>query len=266
MVRALDEQDAADHQALAGPIVLVEILPLSFAAQKDHRCREVIGHCHREADEDDFPANVEQIAQGPGEQPIARDIDPCVTLAGSMRSPKRKKEVEADDPAQNRCGCFLPDLTRLATAPSADFRARIWGNAPARASSATATPVFMSHSPLAHEVAMASQTEAAQECPFPPCSCPCSSLPRSLPSTSSGTRGRPSSARWASRTAPTRRPTIRWPTGSARPTATMTGCSPVTRWSPTPPGSSRPSTATMTARSIPTSSPTTDMTSPLSLG
>src|SRR5204863_5722698 len=34
--------------------------------------------------------------------------------------------VEADDPARNRCGCFLPDLTRLATAPSADFRGRIW--------------------------------------------------------------------------------------------------------------------------------------------
>jgi len=34
--------------------------------------------------------------------------------------------VEADDPARNRCGCFLPDLTRLATAPSADFRAGIW--------------------------------------------------------------------------------------------------------------------------------------------
>ena len=31
-------------------------------------------------------------------------------------------EVEADDPARNRCGCFLPDLTRLATMPSADFR------------------------------------------------------------------------------------------------------------------------------------------------
>jgi len=31
-------------------------------------------------------------------------------------------KVEADDPARNRCGCFLPDLTRLATAPSADFR------------------------------------------------------------------------------------------------------------------------------------------------
>jgi len=37
--------------------------------------------------------------------------------------------VEADDPARNRCGCFLPDLTRLATAPSADFRAGIWARA-----------------------------------------------------------------------------------------------------------------------------------------
>ena len=31
-------------------------------------------------------------------------------------------EVEADDPGRNRCGCFLPDLTRLATAPPTDFR------------------------------------------------------------------------------------------------------------------------------------------------
>src|SRR5206468_5692826 len=34
----------------------------------------------------------------------------------------RWRAVEADDPAPNRCGCFLPDLTRLATAPPADFR------------------------------------------------------------------------------------------------------------------------------------------------
>ena len=38
-------------------------------------------------------------------------------------------EVEADDPARNRCGCFLPDLTRLATAPSADFRGAHMGEA-----------------------------------------------------------------------------------------------------------------------------------------
>jgi len=44
-------------------------------------------------------------------------------------------KVEADDPARNRCGCFLPDLTRLATAPSADFRSRIWSTRPVRASS-----------------------------------------------------------------------------------------------------------------------------------
>jgi Ca2+-binding EF-hand superfamily protein len=42
--------------------------------------------------------------------------------------------VEADDPARNRCGCFLPDLTRLATAPSADFRERIWVKTALRAS------------------------------------------------------------------------------------------------------------------------------------
>src|SRR4029079_4926299 len=44
-----------------------------------------------------------------------------------------KEKVEADDPARNRCGCFLPDLTRLATAPSADFRACIWGKPRTRA-------------------------------------------------------------------------------------------------------------------------------------
>ena len=44
-------------------------------------------------------------------------------------------QVEADDPAPNRCGCFLPDLTRLATAPSADFLAGIWWNPAGHASS-----------------------------------------------------------------------------------------------------------------------------------
>src|SRR6476660_9237450 len=46
------------------------------------------------------------------------------------------RAVEADDPARNRCGCFLPDLTRLATAPSADFRAGIWAIRPRHASCA----------------------------------------------------------------------------------------------------------------------------------
>lgn len=46
------------------------------------------------------------------------------------------RAVEADDPARNRCGCFLPDLTRLATAPSADFRAGIWVRTGAGASGA----------------------------------------------------------------------------------------------------------------------------------
>ena len=44
--------------------------------------------------------------------------------SGLLRFAQRQETVEADDPARNRCGCFLPDLTRLATAPSADFRAR----------------------------------------------------------------------------------------------------------------------------------------------
>ena len=43
-----------------------------------------------------------------------------------------------NDPGRNRCGCFLPDLTRLATAPSADFRARIWVKMLCRASSPSA--------------------------------------------------------------------------------------------------------------------------------
>ena len=36
--------------------------------------------------------------------------------------------VEADDPGRNRCGCFLPDLTRLATAPPTDFRGPYGGS------------------------------------------------------------------------------------------------------------------------------------------
>src|SRR6476661_2907746 len=47
--------------------------------------------------------------------------------------------VEADDPARNRCGCSLPGLTRLATAPSADFRAGIWWKPVKRASSSSLT-------------------------------------------------------------------------------------------------------------------------------
>src|SRR5438045_8184746 len=44
-------------------------------------------------------------------------------------------KVEADDPERNRCGCFLPDLTRLATVPSARLPARIWDKGHLRASS-----------------------------------------------------------------------------------------------------------------------------------
>src|SRR4051812_25706764 len=56
------------------------------------------------------------------------------------------EEVEADDPARNRCGCFLPDLTRLATAPSADFRERIWAKACIDASSWQREVLFIGHS------------------------------------------------------------------------------------------------------------------------
>jgi hypothetical protein len=55
------------------------------------------------------------------------------------------RAVEADDPARNRCGCFLPDLTRLATAPSADFRADIW--AMVRGGASGGHMIFMIGSP-----------------------------------------------------------------------------------------------------------------------
>ena len=54
---------------------------------------------------------------------IGHPRPPAVAGVGRVR---KREKVEADDPARNRCGCFLPDLTRLATAPSADFRAGIW--------------------------------------------------------------------------------------------------------------------------------------------
>jgi hypothetical protein len=61
----------------------------------------------------------------------------------------RAARVEADDPARNRCGCFLPDLTRLATAPSADFRAGIWVK---RAGFASSTRKFMVADRALHEL------------------------------------------------------------------------------------------------------------------
>src|SRR4029079_13198915 len=36
--RGFDQQNSADDQALAGPIMLVESPPLAFAARKNHRC------------------------------------------------------------------------------------------------------------------------------------------------------------------------------------------------------------------------------------
>jgi len=59
--------------------------------------------------------------------------------------------VEADDPARNRFGCFLPDLTRLATTPSADFRARIWCKAPHRASSCFPSSMVHASKPTSHD-------------------------------------------------------------------------------------------------------------------
>jgi len=34
--------------------------------------------------------------------------------------------VGADDPARIHCGCFVPDLTKFASAPSADSRCGLW--------------------------------------------------------------------------------------------------------------------------------------------
>jgi hypothetical protein len=71
---------------------------------------------------------------------IARSVATRQSNAGllvprtEIRGRNDGKKVEADDPAPNRCGCFLPDLTRLATAPSADFRAGIWWHFPSPAS------------------------------------------------------------------------------------------------------------------------------------
>ena len=39
-----------------------------------------------------------------------------------------------NDPRRNRCGCFLPDLTGLATTTSARLPRRIWGSRAARSS------------------------------------------------------------------------------------------------------------------------------------
>src|SRR5689334_19191962 len=77
---------------------------------------------------------------------------------------KVKKKVEADDPARNRCGCFLPDLTRLATAPSADFRAGIWVKRMARASSCWRTHHL--HQPFTRRAQV--QRKHAGACPHAP--------------------------------------------------------------------------------------------------
>src|SRR5438270_9001050 len=72
---------------------------------------------------------------GDSRSSIAVDLRGCSgRLRGGLIKARTRRKVEADDPARNRCGCFLPDLTRLATAPSADFRASIWGQFPPPAS------------------------------------------------------------------------------------------------------------------------------------
>ena len=133
--------------------------------------------------------------------------------------------VEADDPARNRCGCFLPDLTRLATTPSADFRWRIWWKPADRASSCPAEASFSRRSRAAGDV-----IRIAMPGPRSPSSF-FSPLPaRRRRSPSPAINGRRSSAPWASRFARERQPTTRSPTGSSRQTATVTDFSPPTKW------------------------------------
>src|SRR5579884_3043471 len=86
--------------------------------------------CHDEAEED---------AEQAGEETEIVHWPPPAG-AWHRRPAEGRRAVEADDPARNRCGCFLPDLTRLATMPSADFRTRIWDNEFARASCSRALP------------------------------------------------------------------------------------------------------------------------------
>ena len=59
-----------------------------------------------------------------GQPGSARPADAADVAGGSRNDPKR-----------NRCGCFLPDLTRLATASSARLPAHIWVEFPPGASS-----------------------------------------------------------------------------------------------------------------------------------
>src|SRR3546814_21015481 len=45
-----------------------------------------------------------------------------------------------NDPERNRYGCFLPDLTGLATTPSARLLRRIWGRSGAKSSTLHLVP------------------------------------------------------------------------------------------------------------------------------
>ena len=56
----------------------------------------------------------------PEHRPLSAWCSPVPGQAALFASGSR------NDPGRNRCGCFLPDLTRLATAPSARLPRRIW--------------------------------------------------------------------------------------------------------------------------------------------
>ena len=175
---------------------------------------------------------------------------------------RSKKKVEADDPARNRCGCFLPDLTRLATAPSADFRAGIWAMRQTSTQvHALARPSFICVHPARRLVAVVKGDTPNAALPLlilarrrapprrqpPPC-------PRSQSPSPDARGGRLSSARWASRSGRMAAATTRSPTGSTRPTTTMTAYLTVDEMQADAERFFACSTSIMTARSIPTRS------------
>ena len=180
----------------------------------------------------------------------------CNRRLWQSAGPVRKRErVEADDPARNRCGCFLPDLTRLATAPSADFRAGIWAKALARKffrGSSLAVHAPRTNDGPRHRRRASCLILSRHSAPRR------RAAPRQQPIAVTGHAWAPSSARWASRSAPARRrrhvgslvrpgrPQPRRPAHCRRDAGR---CRALLR---------RRSTPTMMARSIPTSSPITN--------
>ena len=54
-----------------------------------------------------------------GEFPDAPQATTREDVAAQRHSPEPRRGGSRNDPRRNRCGCFLPDLTRLATTTSA---------------------------------------------------------------------------------------------------------------------------------------------------